>query len=71
MIFVGGPLKYVNNRVDEIDFDKYYDKYTTTEGLGMLITHKISKSIILFLISLVSLSLTKTLPSPKGSGFRT
>jgi len=30
--FVGSPVKYLKNRMDEIDFDKYYVKYTTIEG---------------------------------------
>uniref|UniRef100_A0A7C9DCS0 Bet v I/Major latex protein domain-containing protein n=1 Tax=Opuntia streptacantha TaxID=393608 RepID=A0A7C9DCS0_OPUST len=28
----GSPVKYVKNRVDEIDFDKHYVKYTSFEG---------------------------------------
>jgi len=30
--FLGSPVKYLKNRLDEIDFDKYYVKYTTIEG---------------------------------------
>ena len=29
---VDSPFKYMKNRMDEIDFDKYYVKYTTIEG---------------------------------------